>query len=190
MPLSELNVLELQFLLLNNFRLTISNEEMQYFTKMVDLQSKIGLDVPLAQYLPQSSQAPGSLVGPSELFGAVHNYFSHQQQLSHPHSPFPLGTNDFDPDESRYGAASDHRLAKRARSETSFSDAASLSEAETDFESSTDDEPTIRAPHSSASSETMSIHSADADSIFANDDVDNREDDPLRFVFDSRQARQ
>ena len=35
----------------------------------------------------------------------------------------------------------------------------------------TDDEPTIRAPHSSASSETMSLHSAasDADSVYTDD---------------------
>ncbi|KAH9950155.1 cyclin-domain-containing protein [Amylocystis lapponica] len=181
LPLSELNQLELQFLLLNNFRLTISNEEMQYFTKMVDLQSKISMDVHLAPYLPHASSGPASLVGPSELFSAVHGYFAHQQALAHPRSHRSFnGFND-----SPYDPASEYRMSKRARS-TSVSDV--TSEAETDIESSTDDEPTIRAPHSSASSETMSLHSADDDSLFT-DDGDSREEDPLRFVFDSRQAR-
>lgn len=58
----------------------------------------------------------------------------------------------------------------------SASDAAS--EAETDVEGSTDDEPTIRPTHSSASSETMSLHSStsDSDSLYP-DDADRGWDD-------------
>ena len=59
---------------------------------------------------------------------------------------------------------------------STVSDTASEAETETSFDGSTDDEPTIRPTHSSASSETMSLRSAsDADSIYT-DDGDRSED--------------
>ncbi|KAI0921999.1 hypothetical protein AcW1_004171 [Taiwanofungus camphoratus] len=180
LPLAELNQLELQFLLLNDFQLTISCEEMQFFTNMVDLQSKIPDSVNLSDYLPLSS-SPKALgthppVGPREFFTAVERYFVHQHALAHPE----LALHDYvDPDDaSLLCPSSQYGHTRRSYSTTSGSDVASEAGTETDVEGSTDDEPTIRPPHSSASSETMSLHStaSDADSIFTNDGEMSRDE--------------
>ncbi|EMD40981.1 hypothetical protein CERSUDRAFT_111554 [Gelatoporia subvermispora B] len=170
LPLPELNTLELQFLLLNDFRLRISCEEMQYYTDMIILQDKIDKDVDLIPFLPHTSAAPSGQrppIGPTEFFAAVQAYVEYRQgsrglqyagvRVPHPYHP--------------PSSPSEHsRSLSRAYSSASASDAASIASAETDVDGSTDDEPTIRPAHSSASSETMSLHSAaseDADSAYA-----------------------
>ncbi|KAH9843749.1 cyclin-domain-containing protein [Rhodofomes roseus] len=167
LPLAELNQLELQFLLLNDFSLPISCEEMEYYTTMVDLQSKIPEGVDLTPYLPSPSSDTRQPVSPTEFFAAVDAYLG-QHHYIRPSIP----PRQFDDDE-----LSLYNLSSR-RSTLSMSDAASEAGTETDFDGSTDDEPTIRPPHSSSSSETMSLHSAngDGDSIFTQDSDMSREE--------------
>lgn len=166
LPLAELNQLELHFLLLNDFRLTISCEEMDYYTKMVDLQSQIPDDVDLSPYLPSSSRSTGphSAIGPSEYFAAVDSYFG---RIYAP-PVFRSSSVDNSDDASLY--SSSH--SRRSQSIASRSDVASEAGTETDFDCSTDDEPTIRPPHSSASSETMSLCSAASEDSMMTDDGD------------------
>ena len=167
LPLAELNQLELHFLLLNDFNLPISCEEMEYYTTMVDLQSKIPEDVDLTPYLPLSSTDPRQPVCPSDFFAAVDAYFG-QRHTIRPSIP----PRRFDDDNFSLCSISSRR------STLSMSDAASEAGTETDVDGSTDDEPTIRPPHS-ANSETMSLHSTtsgDADSIFTQDSDMSREE--------------
>ncbi|KZT74540.1 cyclin-domain-containing protein [Daedalea quercina L-15889] len=161
LPLTELNQLELHFLLLNDFNLPISCEEMEYYTTMVDLQSKIPEDVDLSPYLPSSSSDPRRPVCPTDFFAAVDAYFG-QHHTIRPSVP----PRRFDDDNLSLCSISSRR------STLSISDVASEAGTETDVDGSTDDEPTIRPPHSASSSETMSLHSVasgDADSIFTED---------------------
>ncbi|GBE79121.1 cyclin-domain-containing protein [Sparassis latifolia] len=196
LPLAELNVLELQFLLLNDFHLTISPEEMQYYTKMVDLQSKIGDDISLTPFLPStlSPMIPDTYipVGPTEYFAAVSAYFAHQQALAHPQRAFHRlnGQSEL----PLFCPAMDYHLSKRQSMASLDTTSETEPEVETDVECYTDDEPTIRAPHSSSesSSETTSLHSStsgDTDSIFT-DDEDRSSDEPDVRLFDGRHSRQ
>ncbi|CCM03987.1 uncharacterized protein FIBRA_06143 [Fibroporia radiculosa] len=170
LPLAELNQLELQFLLLNDFHLTISCEEMEYFTKMVDLQSRIPDDVDLFQYLPSQSTASRAPIGPTDFFAAVDSYFGQRHRITRPAVRSRLSDDHDD-------------MLPYSPSFRSASDAASEAGTETDFDCSTDDEPTIRPPHSSASSETMSLRSTasgDADSIYTDDgDMSRDEEDVM-----------
>ncbi|OJT04423.1 PHO85 cyclin-7 [Trametes pubescens] len=172
LPLTELNQLELQFLLLNDFHLMISQEEMQFYASKLAQQSQIPAGVPLTPFLADSPpstthDAHRSPVGPLKYFTAVDGYISHllartrptQHDSSHPHP------HSFAPPHSRQ--SSDYR---RSSSANSITTSESVTDTETDVDGETDDEPTIRAPHSTASSETMSLHSnGDADSIYTDD---------------------
>jgi len=178
LPLAELNQLELQFLLLIDFQLTISCEEMDYFTQMVDLQSKIPEEVDLSQHLPSSSTTgPHPPIGPSEFFTAVDGYFGQRHSIVRP----ALRSRVYDESDgaSVYSVSSQYGNPRRSLSLASRSDVTSEAGTETDLDCSTDDEPTIRPAHSSASSETTSLHSAasgDADSIYTDDGDMTRED--------------
>ncbi|KAJ8502132.1 hypothetical protein ONZ51_g221 [Trametes cubensis] len=55
LPLTELNQLELQFLLLNDFHLMISQEEMQFYASKLAQQSQIPSGVSLVPFLPRFS---------------------------------------------------------------------------------------------------------------------------------------
>lgn len=184
LPLAELNLLELQFLLLNDFHLTITPEEMQYYTKMVDLQSKIDDDVSVAPFLPAtaSPMTPGASlpVGPTEYFAAVGTYIQHQHALIHPSALggiLPPGSAPLfltGPGQPR------PPFAIRHRSDGTEADS------EADY---TDDEPTIRAPNSSgeSASETTSLHSSsasedtDANSIYTDESDASRDDHNVRL---------
>ncbi|KAI0829302.1 cyclin-domain-containing protein [Trametes gibbosa] len=176
LPLTELNQLELQFLLLNDFHLMISQEEMQFYASKLAQQSQIPSGVSLTSFLPDSPpsathEAHQSPVGPLKYFTAVDGYIAHLHirtrpaydptHHSHPHSYTP----------SRSRPTSEYRRSVSAHS-ISTSESTTECDTETDVDGETDDEPTIRAPHSSASSETMSLHSAtsgDADSTYTED---------------------
>ncbi|KAI8984965.1 cyclin-domain-containing protein [Trametes punicea] len=179
LPLTELNQLELQFLLLNDFHLMISQEEMQFYASKLVQQSQIPPGVSLVPFLPDSPPSAvhdphRSPVGPLKYFTALDGYIAHlharsrpshppSYQLPHSHSPSPS---------SHSRMSSDYRRSASAHSSVSTSESTTECDTETDVDGSTDDEPTIRAPHSSASSETMSLHSAtsgDADSIYTDD---------------------
>ncbi|KAI0637668.1 cyclin-domain-containing protein [Trametes polyzona] len=178
LPLTELNQLELQFLLLNDFHLMISQEEMQFYATKLAQQSQIPTGVSLTPFLPDSPPSSThdfhrSPVGPLKYFTAVDGYIAHLQartRSSH-HNPTPHSHTHPHVAPSSSRPSSDYRRSSSAHS-TSASESATDCDTETDVDGETDDEPTIRAPHSSASSETISLHSAtsgDADSIYTDD---------------------
>ncbi|OSD01766.1 cyclin-domain-containing protein [Trametes coccinea BRFM310] len=191
LPLTELNQLELQFLLLNDFHLMISQEEMQFYASKLVQQSQIPPGVSLVPFLPDSPpsaihDAHRSPVGPLKYFTAMDGYLAHLHARSrplhppshhhnHPHSPAPSSTSR---------SSSDYRRPESVHSAVSTSESTTEGDTETDVDGSTDDEPTIRAPHSSASSETMSLHSAtsgDADSIYTDDGRGEMSEDPHHY---------
>ncbi|GBE89220.1 PHO85 cyclin-7 [Sparassis crispa] len=195
LTLAELNILELQFLLLNDFHLTISPEEMQYYTKMVDLQSKIGDDISLTQFLPSTSSpmTPDTHIpiGPTEYFTALSAYFAHQRALAHPHRAFHRMNGQSE--SPLFCPAMDYHLSKRQSVASSDTASETEPQAVADVECYTDDEPTIPAPHESSESspETTSLHSSmsgDTDSIFT--DEDRSRDEPDVRLFDGRHSRQ
>ncbi|KAI0699840.1 cyclin-domain-containing protein [Cytidiella melzeri] len=169
LPQDELNQLELQFLLLNNFSLMISTSEMQRYAEQ------------LIHFSPNShSSSPSPIVptqlspaGPSKLMGSADT----RREYIPPHS-----TVDTQPNRTpQVNPRQAYRRSSSSFSSTysTASEADAASETSTDFDGSTDDEPTIRPAHSSASSETMSLRSAsDTDSILTDDgdrDDDSRE---------------
>ena len=157
LPQAELNQLELQFLLLNDFRLMISAEEMQRYAEQLIQFSHASHEPPSpSPSVPILHQSPA---GPSKFMSGVDSHrepapheAGHQTPQVGPRTPYRRSSGSYS---SAYSTAA--------------SDTAS--EAETDFDGSTDDEPTIRPGHSSNSSETMSLRSSasDADSIYTND---------------------
>ncbi|KAI0676732.1 cyclin-domain-containing protein [Trametes maxima] len=178
LPLTELNQLELQFLLLNDFHLMISQEEMQFYASKLGQQSQIPPGVSLVSFLSDSPPSSThdlhrSPVGPLKYFTAMDGYLAHLQartQPSHHQSSRQPQSHPRTPS-SHSRPTSEYRRSTSAYSSISVSES-TADEAETDFDGETDDEPTIRAPHSSASSETMSLHSAasgDAESIYTDD---------------------
>ncbi|KAH9853955.1 cyclin-domain-containing protein [Lenzites betulinus] len=185
LPLTELNQLELQFLLLNDFHLMISQDDIQFYASKLAQQSQIPSGVSLTSFLPDSPpstthDAHQSPVGPLTYFTAVDGYIAHLHMRARPphhdasHHPHQ---HTYTPSHSR--PTSEYRRSVSAHS-VSTSESATECDTETDVDGETDDEPTIRAPHSSASSETMSLHSAasgDADSTYADDSRNEMEDD-------------
>ncbi|KAI0362837.1 cyclin-domain-containing protein [Pilatotrama ljubarskyi] len=178
LPLTELNQLELQFLLLNDFHLMISQEEMQFYASKLAQQSHVPPGVSLIPFLPDSPPSSTheplrSPVGPLKYFTALDGYIAHLHARTR---PLQHSTNHHSHPHSHLSAThsrptSDYRRSASAHS-VSTAESATDCDTETDVDGETDDEPTIRAPHSSASSETMSLHSAtsgDADSIYTDD---------------------
>ncbi len=113
-----------------------------------------------------SSPSPSSPVhqlpaGPSKFMSSVDGYREHDQ-----------GDDGYGGDVHPSRTPQINARTAYRRSSSSYStystDATSEAGTETDFDGSTDDEPTIRPANSSASSETMSLHS-DADSIYTDD---------------------
>lgn len=171
----ELNQLELQFLLLNDFRLVISSDEMQRYADQLVIYSH-SIDSPLAPLPPLSassfntSRTPHSnnLVGPMQAMGAI-DVFSGPIanntgfQASYYHPPIqPSGQhptahqvhshNDF------HSANPDLVQPQRSMWDDNPTETETETEAgETDGGETTDDEPTVRPAHSSASSDTRSL---------------------------------
>jgi hypothetical protein len=175
LPQTELNQLELQFLLLNDFRLTISPEELQRYAEQLivfsESRSPSGVSLP-------PTKAPMGLTAPMQAMGAVDAYggtvaSSHGSGTGYP-------KNGFRTPQVRPRLTSSSSLATTS-SETDASDA-ETSEAgtETDVDGETDDEPTIRPAHSSCSSDTLSMYSA------ASEDTDGDDEDVTNAVGDHR----
>lgn len=162
LPQAELNQLELQFLLLNDFRLMISAEEMQHYAEQLIQFSSPAHErsaSPSPSPLPSPATSHQSPAGPSKFMAAVDAYRA---------VPPAHDTGHQTPHVGPRGAFRRSSGSYSSTHSTAASDTAS--EAGTDFDGSTDDEPTIRPAHSSASSETMSLRSAsDADSLYTND---------------------
>ena len=149
----------------------ISVEEMQSYAEQLIRFSQSNSDPSVPPFTPYSSTSPNnpSPAGPTKYM----SYVDAQHQRASIASPeYPADT----PETPQVGPSRPYRRSTSSYSTTSTLDAAS--EAETDVEGSTDDEPTIRPTHSSASSETMSLHSvaSDADSMYT-DDGDGCRDD-------------
>ncbi|KAI0775480.1 cyclin-domain-containing protein [Irpex lacteus] len=168
LPQDELNQLELQFLLLNNFSLMISTDEMQRYAEQLVHFSR-------SSHSSDPTPSPSPIIptqlspaGPSKLMGSVDSRSAFRNTVP------PNQTPQAGPREMYRRSAGSF---SSTYSTASTSDAAS--ETSTEFDGSTDDEPTIRPAHSSASSETTSLHSAsDTDSIFTNDGDQDRDDNP------------
>lgn len=185
LPQTELNQLELQFLLLNDFRLMISPQEMQRYAEQLVLFSQLRSEGDLSPMPPKS---PGSLSAPMQAMGAVDAYGGSLVGSTH-------HTNQISPASTSATTASIHKNGARTPqvrprepssssgtvSETDASDADTTSEAGTETDAETDDEPTIRPNHSSCSSDTMSMYSytsEDTDTDGADDGRDHRMGSP------------
>lgn len=185
LPQTELNQLELQFLLLNDFRLMVSPQEMQRYAEQLVLFSQLRSEGDLSAILPKS---PSSLSAPMQTMGAVDAYGGSLVVPTHRPDHTPSVSTSA-------SATSNHKNGGRTPqvrpkvpsytngtvSETDASDADTTSEAGTETDAETDDEPTIRPNHSSCSSDTMSMYSCtseDADADGADDGRDHRMGSP------------
>ncbi|CAL1702043.1 unnamed protein product [Somion occarium] len=155
LPQAELNQLELQFLLLNDFRLMISMAEMQSYAEQLIRFSQTNADPSLVPppSLRTSSNGP-SPAAPTKYMNYVGA--QHDRVASH--------VSDYvaEPSVVQTPQAGPTRPLRRSGSPVSLVSEAT-SEAETEFDGSTDDEPTIRPTHSSASSDAASIYSTYTD---------------------------
>lgn len=185
LPQTELNQLELQFLLLNDFRLMVSPQEMQRYAEQLVLFSRLRSEGDLPSMPPKT---PNNLSNPMQTMGAVDAYggslIGSTHRVDHT-SPAPTSASATS--NHRNGAKTPQVRPKEppytngAVSETDASDADTTSEAGTETDAETDDEPTIRPNHSSCSSDTMSTYSytsEDTDADGADDGRDHRMGSP------------
>ncbi|KAG2365672.1 cyclin-domain-containing protein [Suillus spraguei] len=139
LPQAELNQLELQFLLLNDFRLVISPEEMQRYAEQLILFS---------QSQPPESPSVPRPVTPSRSQQSTFQTRSSSTTVSGPARA--MGAIDV-----YGGSVAPVRTPSMRAVRTRDDDAASIVSTETDTETeggyTTDDEPTIRPPNSSSS---------------------------------------
>jgi PHO85 cyclin-6/7 len=185
LPQTELNQLELQFLLLNDFRLMVSPQEMQRYAEQLVLFSQLRSEGDLSTMPPKP---PSHLSAPIQTMGAVDAYGGSLIGSTH-------RVDHTSPVSSSASATSNHKNGAKtpqvrprepshtngAVSETDTSDADTTSEAGTETDAETDDEPTIRPNHSSCSSDTMSMHShtsEDTDQDGADDGRDHHMGSP------------
>lgn len=160
----------------------ISPQEMQRYAEQLVLFSQLRSEGDLSA---MTSKSPSSLSAPMQAMGAVDAYGG--SLVGSTHRP------DHTPSVS--ASSSNHRNGGRtpqvrpkvpcytngAVSETDASDADTTSEAGTETDAETDDEPTIRPNHSSCSSDTMSMYSCtseDTDADGADDGRDHRMGSP------------
>ena len=185
LPQTELNQLELQFLLLNDFHLMISPQEMQRYAEQLVLFSQLRSDDDLPTMPPKS---PSSLSAPMQAMGAVDAYGGSLVGSTHraDHTP-SASTSEFTTSNAKNGTRTPQVRPRELPftngtvSETDASDADTTSEAGTETDAETDDEPTIRPNHSSCSSDTMSMYSCtseDTDADGADDARDHRMGSP------------
>ena len=185
LPQTELNQLELQFLLLNDFRLMVSPQEMQRYAEQLVLFSQLRSEGDLSTMPPRS---PSNLSVPMQTMGAVDAYsgsfigsthrMDHTSPVSTSAPAIPNQKNGVKTPQVRPREPS---YTNGAVSETDTSDADTTSEAGTETDAETDDEPTIRPNHSSCSSDTMSLHSytsEDTDQDGVDDGRDHRMGSP------------
>lgn len=170
-----MNQLEVQFLLLNDFRLLVSTAELQrYADHLISFsQDKNGASMG-ANYDQTNSSTLGPPSRPLQSMGEYDNYgsahYNNSQLVNGAHQT---------PKRFLPALAADYSYREKTQYENDSSETSTPYETETDAE--TDDEPTIRPAHSCASSDTQSLFSNDASeaSESADDDEDelNDEDD-------------
>ena len=171
--MTELNQLELQFLLLNNFSLMISQEEMQFYASKLVRQGQVPPGVSLLPFLPESSPSVPhdprlSPVGPLTYFSGLDAYVSHLHVRTHSTRHDSISQSRAYTSPHSYPAP-EYRRSASAHSTSSASDAATEGDTETEFDGETDDEPTIRAPQSTVSSDADSIYTEDSQSEMGED---------------------
>ncbi|KAI6168864.1 cyclin-domain-containing protein [Pisolithus thermaeus] len=175
LPQAELNQLELQFLLLNDFRLVISPEEMQKYAEQLILFSHSQQPVPSP--VPSSSSSSSSTIphphshlhlrispnthsptfsfsGPARAMGAIDAYGGtvapdRTPSMRPAHAPSVLGY-------ASHNASSSHHHNNYPTNSSRDDDASSIvstdtETTETEGGDTTDDEPTIRPPNSRSS---------------------------------------
>jgi len=163
----------------------ISPQEMQRYAEQLVLFSQLRSEGDLPPMPPKS---PSSLSAPMQAMGAVDAYGGSLVGPTH-RADHTLSAS------TSASATSNHKngtrtpqvrprepsLANGAVSETEASDADTTSEAGTETDAETDDEPTIRPNHSSCSSDTMSMYSCtseDTDADVADDGRDHHMGSP------------
>ncbi|KAF9076639.1 cyclin-domain-containing protein [Rhodocollybia butyracea] len=170
LPLTELNQLELQFLLLNNFTLVIPKDEMQRYAEQLILfssnNSPPGTLPTLSSSVPPSASVTDRLgamspapsvrpdIAPMRSMGAIDAYGGR----------IPNGELHASTSTSQLGGVLMARQGEDSESETGGdTETETETETETDGESwTTDDEPTIRPPKSSIGSSSSSSRSSGA----------------------------
>lgn len=146
----------------------ISTEEMQRYADQLIHFSRHNAESATADPSPSPSPVPSnqlSPAGPSKLMSSVDAF------REPPPGEARYGPEMHPNQTPQVGARAMYRRSSSSYYSTaSASDAASEAETEASF-GSTDDEPTIRPAHSSASSETTSLRSvaSDSDSILTDD---------------------
>ncbi|EGN91484.1 hypothetical protein SERLA73DRAFT_164450 [Serpula lacrymans var. lacrymans S7.3] len=162
LPQPELNQLELQFLLLNDFRLVISSDEMQRYAEQLILFSSSQSQNPSS---PSNSSTTLPYIhrntGPTQAMGAIDAFGGRlvpdrtHDTSSAQSAPYPQS----EPSSSR-PESGDRTPSLRAQSRADYEDDGASEggvetegeiETETEGGDTTDDEPTIRAPCSVAS---------------------------------------
>lgn len=179
LPQAELNQLELQFLLLNDFHLVIPAEEIQRYAEQL-MGVSGGQNPPEGETVPSVGPSTTSCVvapapsRPQVSMGAFDAYGGAVSQNA---------TALQEADAPRNGMATPRRTTSSvpppsATPDDSF-DRESSVYSETDTDAETDDEPTIRPAHSSGcSSETQSLYSNDTSEDAADDE--DAEEEELR----------
>ncbi|KAL5530288.1 PCL7 [Sanghuangporus sanghuang] len=159
LPQAELNQLELQFLLLNDFRLSIPPDEMQRYWEQL-IRFSQAQDAPEGQSIPAAPGPPVSASRPLQSMGAFDAYGGVVVRDNAP-CPDPQAPRNATPKRYR---SSDVQIVERRvlPDEEEDRDRESSVCSETDTDAETDDEPTIRPAHSCASSDTQSLFSNDA----------------------------
>jgi hypothetical protein len=163
----------------------ISPQEMQKYAEQLVLFSQLKSEGDLSTVPPKS---PSTLSAPMQAMGAVDAYGgSLTGSTHHVDHTSPASTSASTTSNHKNGARTpqvrprEPPFANGAASETDASDADTTSEAGTETDAETDDEPTIRPNHSSCCSDTMSMYSytsEDTDADVADDGRDHRMGSP------------
>jgi len=187
LPQSELNQLELQFLLLNDFRLSIATEEMQRYAEQLQIYSRnetgLGDGVSDGAQSSLQSQTPRDIIANSmRRMGAADAYggrlpgepMTEAEMIRETYSGV-VGYHkamEIEKKKMAEDSAQEEEFAERRRRESSIESGAETEEDGTE----TDDEPTIRA-HSSAGSETQSLCTVESEDACSEREPDDDESD-------------
>lgn len=173
LPLGELNQLELEFLLLIDFRLGISSDEMEHYARQLAQYSQRKPGSTPMQFKSVSEPLSGPSMMPSRpmhsmgAFDAFGGNIQNDQVIQHPGIPAPKNAT---PRRTALIRTTPHREASEER------DQESSVYSETDTDAETDDEPTIKPSHSCGSSDTQSLFSNDASEASFDTNEDDEEE--------------
>ncbi|KIJ56831.1 hypothetical protein M422DRAFT_22967 [Sphaerobolus stellatus SS14] len=174
LPQNELNQLELQFLLLNDFRLAIPLDEMQRYAEQLQIyaqNTEAGIDI---MPTPSQTQSPQDMIATSmRRMGAADAYGG--RLPGEPMSEGDAIRETYSGVVGYHNALEMERRASETNGITTHSEIAARKngvEAEEEDGTETDDEPTIRG-HSSAGSETQSLCTVDSEDRYPEPDSEH-----------------